>query len=175
MIALIVIVYLALRMLVNSRIGNVIVATRENPQRAEMLGYDVRKYQLADLRASAAALAGLSGALYTSWGQFITPSSIGLPAAAMPIVWVAFSGRSDLTATLVGSFLLLFGFQTITVYSQQAALVLMGALLLATVMLAPQGFVLGIGKLAARPVERASAARRTAPPGGAGRLQSDET
>jgi branched-chain amino acid transport system permease protein len=46
MVALIVIVYLALRMLVNSRIGNVIVATRENPQRAEMLGYDVRKYQL---------------------------------------------------------------------------------------------------------------------------------
>jgi branched-chain amino acid transport system permease protein len=45
--------------------------------------------------------------------------------------------------------MLLFGFQAITVYSQQAALVLMGALLLATVMLAPQGFVLGIGKLAA--------------------------
>jgi urea transport system permease protein len=147
MIALIVIVYLALRMLVNSGIGNVIVATRENPQRAEMLGYDVRKYQLLTF-VIGSGLAGLSGALYTSWGQFITPSSIGLPAAAMPIVWVAFSGRSDLTATLVGSFLLLFGFQTITVYSQQAALVLMGALLLATVMLAPQGFVLGIGKLA---------------------------
>ncbi len=146
MVALIVIVYLALRMLVNSRIGNVIVATRENPQRAEMLGYDVRKYQLLTF-VIGSGLAGLSGALYTSWGQFITPSSIGLPAAAMPIVWVAFSGRSDLTATLVGSFLLLFGFQTITVYSQQAALVLMGALLLATVMLAPQGFVLGVGKL----------------------------
>ena len=148
MVALIVIVYLALRMLVNSRIGNVIVATRENPQRAEMLGYDVRKYQLLTF-VIGSGLAGLSGALYTSWGQFITPSSIGLPAAAMPIVWVAFSGRSDLTATLVGSFLLLFGFQTITVYSQQAALVLMGALLLATVMLAPQGFVLGVGKLVA--------------------------
>jgi branched-chain amino acid transport system permease protein len=148
MIALIVIVYLALRMLLNSGIGNVIVATRENPQRAEMLGYDVRKYQLLTF-VLGSGLAGLSGALYTSWGQFITPSSVGLPAAAMPIVWVAFSGRSDLTATLVGSFLLLFGFQTITVYSQQAALVLMGALLLATVMLAPQGFVLGIGKLIA--------------------------
>ena len=58
---------------------------------------------------SAARSAGLSGVLYTSWGQFITPSSIGLPAAAMPIVWVAFSGRSDLTATLVGTFVLLFG------------------------------------------------------------------
>src|SRR5882757_6702585 len=174
MIALIVVVYIALRMLVNSSIGNVIVATRENPQRAEMLGYDVRKYQLLTF-VIGSGLAGLSGALYTSWGQFITPSSIGLPAAAMPIVWVAFSGRSDLTATLVGSFLLLFGFQTITVYSQQAALVLMGALLLATVMLAPQGFVLGIGKLVVDWGTRRR--RRDAGPAlaDANRLQSDET
>ena len=173
MVALIVVVYLALRMLVNSRIGNVIVATRENPQRAEMLGYDVRRYQLLTF-VIGSGLAGLSGALYTSWGQFITPSSIGLPAAAMPIVWVAFSGRSDLTATLIGSFLLLFGFQTITVYSQQAALVLMGALLLATVMLAPQGFVLGVGKLV---VDRWTGRRRDASPAlaDATRLQSDET
>jgi urea transport system permease protein len=146
LVALILITYLGLRILVNSSIGNVIVAIREDPQRAEMLGYDVRKYQLLTF-AVGSGLAGLSGALYTSWGQFITPSSIGLPAAAMPIVWVAFSGRSDLTATLVGSFLLLFGFQTITVYSQQAALVLMGASLLATVMIMPQGFVLGAARL----------------------------
>lgn len=149
LVALILIVYLGLRVLVNSRIGNVIVAIREDPQRAEMLGYDVRKYQLLTF-CIGSGLAGLSGALYTSWGQFITPSSIGLPAAAMPIIWVAFSGRSDLTATLVGSFLLLFGFQTITIYSQQAALVLMGSLLLATVMMMPQGFIFGVAQAASR-------------------------
>lgn len=142
-VALIVVVYLGLRMLLNSRFGNVVVAAREDPQRAELLGYDVRKYQLATF-VIGSALAGLSGVLYTSWGQFITPASIGLPAAAMPIVWVAFSGRGDLTATLVGSFLVLWVFQTLTVYSQQAALLLMGAMLLCTVMAAPQGFVIGV-------------------------------
>jgi urea transport system permease protein len=163
MISLILIVYLGLRILVNSSIGNVIVAMREDPLRAEMLGYDVRKYQLLTF-AVGSGLAGLSGALYTSWGQFITPSSIGLPAAAMPIVWVAFSGRSDLTATLVGSFLLLFGFQTITIYSQQAALVLMGALLLATVMVMPQGFVFGISQLASRHWKRRAALKKPRDP-----------
>ena len=39
--------YLALRILLNSRFGNVLVAIRENPERAEMLGYNVRRYQLA--------------------------------------------------------------------------------------------------------------------------------
>jgi len=45
-LALVVLVYLGLRMLVNSPFGNVLVSIRENPERAEMLGYDVRKYQL---------------------------------------------------------------------------------------------------------------------------------
>lgn len=148
-IALILVVYLALRMLLNSRFGNVIVAIREDPQRAELLGYDVRKYQLITF-VIGSALAGLSGVLYTSWGQFITPSSVGLPAAAMPIVWVAFSGRGDITATLVGSFLILVTFQAITVHSQQAALVLMGGMLLATVMIAPQGFVIGVARVIGR-------------------------
>lgn len=170
LIALILVTYLGLRMLVNSRIGNVIVAIREDPQRAEMLGYDVRKYQLLTF-CIGSGLAGLSGALYTSWGQFITPSSIGLPAAAMPIIWVAFSGRSDLTATLVGSFLLLFGFQTITIYSQQAALVLMGALLLATVMMMPQGFIVGIAQAVGRRWQQFFGRKR----GGNGSLQSGES
>jgi len=142
-LVLVLVVYLGLRVLLNSRFGNVIVAMREDPQRAELLGYDVRKFQLATF-VIGSGLAGLSGVLYTSWGQFITPASIGLPAAAMPIIWVAFSGRSDITATLVGSFIVLWVFQVLTVYSQQAALLLMGAMLLCTVIVAPQGFVIGL-------------------------------
>ena len=141
--------YVGLRLLVNSRFGNVLVAIREDPQRAELLGYDVRRYQLVTF-VIGSLLAGLSGALYTAWGQFITPSSIGLPAAAMPIVWVAFAGRSDLTATFVGTFVLLFAFQTITIYSEQSALVLMGLLLVATVLFAPRGLMVGVGQSLAR-------------------------
>ena len=143
MVGLLLVVYLGLRMLVNSRFGNVIVAIREDEQRAELLGYDVRKYRLA-IFCIGSALAGLSGALYTAWGQFITPASVGLPAAAMPIVWVSFSGRQELTATLIGSFVFLFAYQLITVYSQQAALVVTGGLLLLTVMYVPEGFVVGL-------------------------------
>ena len=158
-----VITYLLLRVIANSRFGNVLVAIREDAQRAELLGYDVRRYQLG-VFVLGSTLAGLSGILYTSWGQFITPSSIGLPAAAMPIIWVAFSGRSDLTATLIGTFFLLFGFQTLTVYSQEAALVLMGTLLIATVMFVPQGFVVGLGSLVSRAAQHRRQKTRRLPP-----------
>lgn len=138
-------VYLGLRILVNGRFGNVLVAIREDPLRAELLGYDIRKYQLA-VFVIGSALAAASGALYTAWGQFITPATMGLPSAAMPIIWVAFSGRGDLTATMVGTFVLLLGFQTLTVYSQQYALILMGLLLLVTVLFVPAGFLAGVGR-----------------------------
>jgi urea transport system permease protein len=152
-LGLLVLVYLALRILVNSRFGNVLVAIRENPERAEMLGYDVRKYQLGAF-VIGSALAGLSGVLYTSWGQYITPSSMGLTAAALPVVWVAVGGRSDLTATLVGTLAVLSAFQALTIYGSQYALVVMGLLLVLTVLLAPEGLFIGLVRLVGRVFRR---------------------
>ena len=149
LLVLLVVVYLSLRALVNSRFGNVLVAVRENPERATMLGYDVRRYQLAAFVVGA-ALAGLSGVLYTAWGQYITPSSMGITAAALPIVWVAVGGRSDLTAALAGTLAVLAGFQALTIYGSQYALVAMGALLLATVLLLPDGLFVGLARLMRR-------------------------
>lgn len=148
-LALLVAVYLLLRLLVNSRFGNVLVAIREDPLRAELLGYDVRRYSLVTF-VIGSVLGGLSGALYCSWGQFISPSSVGLPAAAMPVVWVAFSGRSDVTATLIGTLLLIAGFQALTIYSEQWALILMGILLAGTVLIAPDGLIVSLANAVAR-------------------------
>ncbi|WP_407521641.1 branched-chain amino acid ABC transporter permease [Methylobacterium oryzisoli] len=157
LLALLVLVYLALRILVNARFGNVLVAIRENPERAEMLGYDVRRYQLAAF-VIGSALAGLSGTLYTAWGQYITPSSMGLTAAALPVIWVAVGGRGDLTATLVGTLLVLGGFQALTIYGSQYALVVMGLLLVVVVLAAPDGLVVaamrGLGRLRRREAAR---------------------
>jgi ABC-type branched-subunit amino acid transport system permease subunit len=145
--------YLGLRILVNSSFGNVLVAIRENPHRATMLGYDVRRYQLAAF-VIGSSLAGFSGVLYTSWGQYITPSSMGLTTAALPIVWVAVSGRSDLTTTLFGTVLILAGFQALTIYGSQYALVVMGLLLVLTVLFAPDGLITFVIRLPRRLLRR---------------------
>ena len=83
LLGLVVLCYLGLRMMLNAPFGNVLVAIRENPQRAEMLGYDIRVYQTIAFGLGG-ALAGLSGALYTAWGQYITPSSMGSPQLRCP-------------------------------------------------------------------------------------------
>jgi branched-chain amino acid transport system permease protein len=143
LLGLMLVVYLGLRMLLNAPFGNVLVAIRENPERAEMLGYDVRRYQLLGFVVGG-ALAGLSGVLYTAWGQYITPSSMGITAAALPVIWVAFGGRKDVTATLIGTLVMIFLYQWLTIYGSQYAIVVMGGILVMTVLFAPEGIVLSL-------------------------------
>ncbi len=159
-LALAVLVYLGLRLLVNSRFGNVLVAIRENPERAEMLGYNVRFYQLV-VFVIGSVLAGMSGVLYTLWGSYITPSSMGLTAAALPIIWVAAGGRKDITATLVATVFLTWLSQQLAVKGSQYALIWMGAILLVVVLFAPEGLFVTLWKKLrrrARPRSTATAA-----------------
>jgi branched-chain amino acid transport system permease protein len=142
-LALVLVCYLGLRLLVNSRFGRVLVAIRGNPDRVEMLGYNVRMYQLSAF-AIGGGMAGLSGVLYTLWGAYITPSSMGLNAAALPIIWVAAGGRKDLTAVLVATVALTWVSQQLAIYGNQYALILMGFLLLCVVLGAPEGFVVSL-------------------------------
>ncbi len=101
-----------------------------------------------------AGLAGLSGVLYTAWGNYITPSSMGMSAAALPVVWVAVGGRSDLTTTLFGPLLVLAGFQSLTIYGSQYALVVMGVLLVVTILAAPSGIFITVGSLFSKGLRR---------------------
>src|SRR5690606_25709232 len=88
-------IYFGCRMLVNSRAGKVCVAIREDALRTELLGYDIRARQLA-IFVLASVLAGISGLLYVQWGNYITPTQVGLLPAALPVIWVAVGGRESL-------------------------------------------------------------------------------
>lgn len=146
-VGLIFAVYLALRMLVNSRFGVALTAVREDPDRAETLGYDVRLLQTVAF-AIGAALAGLSGVLYVSWGNFITPSVFGVTANILPVIWVAVAGRKSLAAAAIGAVVLQWGSQTLALQGEYA-LVIQGALLVFAVLLLPEG-VISTGQAIAR-------------------------
>lgn len=145
LLAAVVVLYLGLRILVNSRFGRALVAIRENPQRATMLGFNVRAHQLAAF-VIGSTLAGVSGVMYVAWGQYITPSSMGLYAAVLPVIWVAVGGRKDLTAALIGTLVVLYASQALAIYGSQYALILLGVVLLGVIMLAPDGFVVVIAR-----------------------------
>jgi ABC-type branched-subunit amino acid transport system permease subunit len=141
---LIVFVYLGLRWLVNSSLGHVLVAIREDPERTESLGYDVRLIQTA-VFSLAALLSATSGILYVSWGNFITPDVFGVYSNILPVIWVAVSGRKSLTATAIGTLILVWLSQRLAIEGNFAFIVL-GGILIAVMTLMPEGVITGIAE-----------------------------
>lgn len=136
-----VICYLGLRVMVNSKLGFVMVAIREDSDRTEALGYDVRLVQLIVFCVSA-LLASMSGILYVSWGRFITPDVFGVYNNVLPVIWVAVAGRKSLTATVIGTLVLVWMSQRLT--ETDYAFVVLGGILLGAMLLLPEGVITGL-------------------------------
>jgi branched-chain amino acid transport system permease protein len=145
-------VYLALRWIVNSSFGYVLVAVREDPERAETFGYDVRMVQLGAFCLSA-AIAGLAGTLYTAWGTYIHPDGFSVGANILVVIWVAVGGRKDLTAVVVATMVLSWLSIELATWGEISLLVL-GFILVGAMLAAPEGAFIalgsGIGRLRAR-------------------------
>jgi ABC-type branched-subunit amino acid transport system permease subunit len=137
--------YLGLRTWVNSHRGQVLMAIREDALRTELLGYDVRREQLGAF-VLAAVLSGVSGLLYVQWGNYITPSALGLQQAALPVIWVAVGGRDSLLAVAICTFLLNQLTYVLSSAGNRYALVIVGGLLVLVMLFAPEGIVVTLAR-----------------------------
>lgn len=137
---LLVIVYILLRWVTNTRWGYGIVALRENRERTETFGYNVRFMQVQIFTISG-ALAALSGVLYASWGGYIDPSVMGMTAAITPVIYVAIGGRKSITAAILATMILMELSQSLASTAPEYAFVIFGTLALLAVLFVPEGFV----------------------------------
>lgn len=158
-----VVTYLGLRALINSGFGHVLVAIREDPERTEALGYDIRLIQLL-VFCLAAFLAALSGVLYVSWGNFITPNVFGVFYNILPIIWVAVAGRRSLTCSVIGCVVLVWLSQWLALQGD-IAFVALGAILVAVMLLMPEGILIGVGERIGRLFVRLGIGRSSTGPG----------
>ena len=157
--ASLIVVYFGLRALLASRFGRIIVGIRENERRAELLGYDPRAYKLATF-VIGAALAGYAGCLFANWGAFVSPTIFGLAQSAQIIIWVIVGGRGALIGPILGC----IGIQWLTAAlganaptgaGGWAALLgnaplILGAILVAFVLLVPKGLAPTLADLASQ-------------------------
>ncbi len=136
------ITFLALRLLVNSSFGYKMIAIREDIDRTEALGHNIKLIQLI-VFCLGAGLASMSGILYVSWGNFITPDIFGVYNNILPVIWVAVAGRKSLSAAILGSFFISWISQWLNEQGDYALIVL-GAILLSSMLLAPEGVIVKI-------------------------------
>lgn len=139
-VALVAIAYLGLRALVNSDYGYVMVAIREQEERTELFGYNTRLIKLL-IFGLGGALAGMSGVLYASWGNFISPGVFSLSYASLPVIWVAVGGRKTLLGAVSGSFVVQLFSQRLAYSIPSVATIILGATLLLVILVFPEGAI----------------------------------
>jgi branched-chain amino acid transport system permease protein len=135
--------YLGARVLVNSKYGYALVAIREDAERTAMLGYNVKRVKLAVFTFSG-ALAGLSGVLYSTWGNYMDPSVFTLAFATIPIVWLSLGGRESLLGAIVGTIIIERLRLWFSINASEFAIVFVGVILMTVVLVLPRGILPGI-------------------------------
>ncbi|MBW4023846.1 MAG: branched-chain amino acid ABC transporter permease [Proteobacteria bacterium] len=148
-----ILVYILLRGILASRFGRVVVAIRENETRVQLLGYDARVYKLLVFTIGG-GVAGLGGCIFTNWGAFISPTIFGLASAAQVLIFVLVGGLGTLVGPVLGAFGIEYLISIIGTQQTLNANLVLGAVLVAFVLLVPQGLVpvvwSGIGRLLPR-------------------------
>jgi branched-chain amino acid transport system permease protein len=139
-LALLVLTYLGLRALLHSHFGRVIVAIRENELRAGLLGYDVRLHKLAVFTLGA-AIAGLAGCMYATWGGYVSPDVFSLQMAAQILMWVIVGGIGTLIGPIIGCFTLQILATELGAQQLLNTYLMFGMILLAFVLAVPGGIV----------------------------------
>jgi branched-chain amino acid transport system permease protein len=136
--------YLACRVLVTSHFGRVLVAIRENEDRARFLGYNLQRYKMAVCMISA-LLTGIGGALYPGRSAFATPDLMLWTVSGEFIIMVMIGGLGTLAGPVVGGAFFVLLQEKVSSYVDWYFIVI-GLVLIFIVLFMPKG-LLGIREL----------------------------
>lgn len=96
------IVYFFTRWLMRGFFGRIVDCIRIDVEKTELLGYDVRKYQVLNI-AYSGAVAGIAGALFGLWANYLNPSIFSVQEALLVPMYVLIGGLGTLSGPFVGA------------------------------------------------------------------------
>ena len=146
-LAYLVFAYLVCRTIVTSHFGRVLVAIRENEERARFLGYGVQRYKMAVCVISA-LLTGLGGAIYPMRSAFATPDLMLWTESGEFIISVMIGGLGTLVGPIIGGAFFTILRDKVSSYVDWYFIII-GAVLIVIVLFMPKG-LLGLRRLFAR-------------------------
>ncbi|MBI4635881.1 MAG: branched-chain amino acid ABC transporter permease [Candidatus Rokubacteria bacterium] len=129
----------ACRVLVASHFGRVLVAIRENEDRARFLGYNVQRYKMAVCMISA-LLTGLGGALYPGRAAFATPDLMLWTVSGEFIIMVMIGGIGTLVGPIVGGAFFVVLQEKVSSYVEWYFIII-GLVLVFIVLFMPKGLL----------------------------------
>ncbi len=128
------------RRIVDSKLGRVVTAIRDQESRVRFLGYRVESFKLW-IFVFAAMLAGLAGALYVPQVGIINPSEFSPLNSLEIVIWVAVGGRGTLYGAVIGAVLVNYAKTVLTGLMPDAWLFCLGGAFILVTLLLPDGIV----------------------------------
>ena len=122
-LAFMVVCFLALRRIVNSPFGRVLVAIRENEGRAAVLGYNVFAHKLVAL-SLAGVFAAWAGVMYGAAENFVVPGVLGTVTTINGMLMVIIGGAGTLSGPIVGATIVQLAGVLLSSYTRRWRLVL---------------------------------------------------
>ncbi|MBB6446392.1 branched-chain amino acid ABC transporter permease [Bacillus benzoevorans] len=144
-LVLLVMVFVFLRRLINSPLGRVIQAIRENEQRTESLGYSVLHYKIISSVVSG-VIAGIAGMLYAISLRFVNTSVFSIDITLDALLMSIIGGVGTLIGAVIGAGLIEFAHHWLTAMAKihwifERWIIFFGIIYILAVMFFPQGIV----------------------------------
>jgi len=139
-IGMLAILFLLARAIARSRLGRLLIATRDKEMLLPFMAYRTLSIKLFAFVA-AAVFAAIGGILYVPQNGIITPNVMRVEDSIWMIIWVALGGRGRLWGALAGALLVNYAYSIMTSDMPRAWPFLEGGMFLAVVMLFPNGLV----------------------------------
>ena len=96
------VIYFFTRWLMRSNFGKIVDCIRIDIEKTELLGYDIRKYQVLNF-AYSGAVAGIAGTLFALWANYLNPSIFSVPEALLIPIYVLVGGLGTLAGPFLGA------------------------------------------------------------------------
>ncbi|MGC1355807.1 MAG: branched-chain amino acid ABC transporter permease [Xanthobacteraceae bacterium] len=148
-LAVLFVVFLFARRLIHSPFGLSLRGIRENFVRMPAIGAPSRSH-IRTIYTIAAAIAGIAGALLTETTETVSLDSLDLSRSADVVVMLVLGGSGRLYGGLVGAVIYMVARDQFSGIAPQYWYFWIGLLLVAVVILLPNGILGGLAKLASR-------------------------
>ena len=129
---------LAVRAIIASKLGKLMLAMRDREDRVRFSGYDVSSFHIF-VFCVAAIISAIGGAMFTLQVGFMSPSFVGIVPSIEMVIFAAVGGRMSLIGAVYGTLLVNFGKTYFSESFPTLWLVFMGILFIGVVMGFPNG------------------------------------
>jgi branched-chain amino acid transport system permease protein len=124
--------------ILRSDVGRVLVAIRDNEERARFLGFSTPAVKTG-MFVLTALLCAVGGLLYALQTGLVSPTLLGFALATQVIIWTAIGGRATLVGPALGVLVINYGQQELSGVLLTTWQLALGIVLVAVVVIAPQG------------------------------------